>query len=181
MSVISFSSDFKKSTYFATVKQRLNDAFSKPENERAEAIEKAEEENMEEWLNYGDQRPDKYTASPLEIAQNVAVLIDHYTRMSEKLYDSSKVDLLNATHEFVLAAMIKYLLKKKVDNKVLSGDEILKDMGRMDYLENVEIKVTTGDDKKDKEIKVVLRGEEYELDMDKMEEFRQTKLQKINE
>jgi len=157
------ASDFSKSKFFKKVDQKIKQVYLLPKQEQKKALEKVEEEYQKEWLAYGENKPDEYTASPLEVARNISQLINFYTKMPEKLRNGSRVDLIMGTHEFIIAAMIKYLLRKKEKDRILKGDELFSRIKRVDYLDDVNLIIST-DKEGRKSIKVLFRGEEYELD-----------------
>jgi len=158
--------DFSKSEFFKKFDEELKQIQSLPKHKQKEALERIEEKYQKEWLLYGKDKPDKYTASPLEVAQRIAQLINFYIKMPNKLKNNSKVDLIMGTHEFMIAAMIKYLLKKKEKDRWIEGDELFSRIKRVDYLDDVNLIIAT-DNQGQKSVKVLFRGEEYDLRLEK--------------
>lgn len=165
--------DSEKSDFFRRADERLAEANNMTdEKERNQKIEKAEEKNVLEWLSYNDQRPDKGTASPKEVVRNLAPLIKRNLDFVSRLKSGTKVEFFNVTHEFMLAALIKYLIKKRTESRGLeNGEEIMRNTGRIKPLEDIVIKAQTDENGAEEQIEVLFRGEKYELDLDKLNEL----------
>lgn len=160
--------DPESSEFIKKVDRRTSEAMKVPEENREEKLKKAESKNVREWLSYGDESPDAEVASPKEVAKGLAQRIKTYVEMSDRLKSDSEVELLNVTHEFMVAAFIKYFLKKEDGERSMDGEGVLETLGyRIDPLEGVSITITT-DRKGQKGISTEINGEEYELDMEKI-------------
>lgn len=91
--------------------------------------------------------------------------------MADRLYSGSNIDLINGTHGGLPEALLQEILIRKQDDKTIIGFEKLKEIGGglkpaegMDFL----IKI---DEKNEKTIKLHFRNEEYDLDLDKLNEL----------
>lgn len=126
---------------------------------------------VEWYLNYGDRKPDTETVSPHEIAESFAYLLTKYLRMTDKLYSGSNIDLVNGTHQGLPEALLKEILKRKIDDKEIIGFEKLEDIGgALRFTEGVEF-VIEADGEGSKRLTVNFRGQEYDIDMIKLEEL----------
>ncbi|KKQ64405.1 MAG: hypothetical protein US86_C0022G0003 [Candidatus Daviesbacteria bacterium GW2011_GWA2_38_24] len=149
-----------------TILKRLADAHTAPENNREQRIREAEHQNMQEWLSHDDDFIDETTNSPKNVARAVAHLLVRQIDMSEHLKSGSDVDLLDVTHEFMLAAIIRYAVKKQnEDGSTVSGEEIMREKQSIDYLESLDIEVHIDENGK-KTVSLEINGEPYILDMD---------------
>lgn len=158
-------------------KQNLPDNYGQlQDEEKQKALERAEDKALNWYLKFGDQKPDKETASPHEIAAGVAKLVRRYIRMSDKLYSGSKIDLINTSHKGTLEPFLKETLIRKVtyeagrETTVRGFDEVEEIGGGMRPSESWELEVTT-DENGEKTVKLNLRGETYDLDLNRVEEL----------
>jgi len=150
------------------VLKRLANAHNAPENEREQKIQEVERQNMQEWLSYDDKFIDETTNSPKNVARAVAHHLVRQIDMTDHLKKDSDVDLLDVTHEFILAAIIRYAVEKQnEDCTIVSGEEIMQDKQSIDYLECLDIKVHIDSNGK-KEISLAIKGEPYILKMDSL-------------
>lgn len=159
------------------VLKRLEEAHKAPEEVREQKILEAEQMNMEDWLSYENEMIDDTTNSPKNVARAVAHHLIKQIDMAEKLDNGSDVDLLNVTHEFMLAAIIKYAVEMKDDDgKIISGDEIMHSKQSIKYLESIDINVTI-DEAGNKSLNLIVDGKPAELKFDALkllaEEYKQ--------
>ncbi|HEB01474.1 MAG TPA: hypothetical protein ENI16_00565 [Candidatus Portnoybacteria bacterium] len=158
-------------------KENLPPNYEKLEGEeKEEAFEKAEDKAVDWWLKMGDQKPDNETASPQEMAVSVARLVDRYIRMADRLYSGSEVDLLNVSHKGTLEPFLKEVLFRKVrdetgEEKVVRGFEELEEIGGgMRPTESWTLTIKTNKEG-NKSIKLSFRGQECDLDMERLREL----------
>lgn len=144
--------------------------------DKKEVFEKAEDKVLDWYLRFGNQRPDKETLSPREVAANIAVLIDKYVKLADRISSGGEVDIWNLSHKGTLEPFLREVLIRKVKNK-MGGEEIIKGFknleeigGGMRPIETFVITIKT-DESGDKIVSLLLRGQNYELDMEKLKEL----------
>lgn len=132
-----------------------------------------------EWyLSFGSQRPDPKTTSPHEIAESFAYILTKYLRMSDKLYSGSKIDIINGTHQGLTEFLLKEVLIRKIDDKEVVGFEKLEDIGgALKFTEGVEFVIKT-DEHGNKNLIVNFRGQEYNMDMPRLDELAKSYAEK---
>lgn len=141
------------------------------EEEKGKRMDKYSDYITDYYLNYGDQRPDSGTYSPVETAATMARVADIQIRMADKLKAGSKVDLINASHDFNLAAFLKEVLVREVDGEKVRGFKSIKEIGgHIDYNDNFEILITK-DNSGHKELKILFRDKEYGIDEERLKEL----------
>lgn len=142
----------------------------RPEQERRRAANSAAQLNN--YIAYGDHRPDPNTYSPVETAAALAKRVDIFRRMAPRLRSDSQVDLINITHEFNLAAFLhEVILRPKEDGTTQRGFDDVKDIGGpFESTEGFEIIVKT-DGNSQLATSLLLRGKEYEIDDDRLREL----------
>ena len=176
LSPVILSNDFAKSIYFQELDEEVSKINLLPEEERIEVLKKIEERYVKKWLSYDSSRPDEQTSSPVDVAQKMAVLIDRYINMADRLKSGSQVDLINVTHEYMLASVVRYFLSRSVDGKTIKGMDLVDSIERIGYLEDIIININS-DEKGRKKVSVLLRGDEYELDLGKIRKFLNLKIE----
>jgi hypothetical protein len=123
------------------------------------------------YLSFGDKKPDSLAPSPVEAAAGIAKMVDNYSRMVERLNSGSEVDLINATHDLNLAAFLKEVLVREIDGRKVVGFDSVKDIGgALDFNESFEILIKT-DLAGEKSLKLLFRGQEYEIDSERLQEL----------
>lgn len=143
---------------------------------KQEAFDKAEDKALDEWLRLKEQRPDETTPSPQEVAAGVAKLVDRYIKMADRLYSDSEIDLLNTSHKGTLEPLLKEILLRKIRDKnnkeqVVRGFESIEEIGGgMRPSESWQLLVKT-DENENKNVKLLFRGQEYDIDMDRLGEL----------
>ena len=146
--------------------------------ERQETLAKAEDIALDWWLSFGEKKFDEETPSPEQVAAGVALLVDTYIRMADRLYSKSKVHFLNATHKSATEPFLKEVLLRKVkdeegNERIVRGFDRLEEIGGgLDLAEFWDITVTT-DEKGAKIVKLHLRGQEYDIDRRRLDELAQ--------
>lgn len=172
LSIDSVFFDHDKSRFLKRVRNDLREAFSiEDETERQQAVENAETLFLISWLAHRDKRPDEGTASPLEIARNMAYKIENHINEVDVLESNEHIGYLQYTHEYLIAPVIMYFVR--------GGEERLARRGRVDYLEVTLIKVKT-DEARRRSYSVELSEGAYELDIDKIHEFANAKKQTLS-
>ena len=173
-----WSSSKKFTQRFAEmIKENLPPNFEELEGDaKQEALDKTEDKILDWWLGFKDQRPDETTPPPREIAAGVAKLVDRYINMADRLYSGSEIELLNTSHKGIPESLLKEVLLRKVkgennEEKIIRGFESLQDIGgSMRPSESWSLIIKT-DDGGNKTIKILLRGQEYDLDTDRLNEL----------
>lgn len=123
------------------------------------------------YLQNWDKRPDPGTYSPVEEAAMVARRVDTFIRMADRLHSGSQVDLLSATHDYVLAAFLKEVMIREQGGTSVRGYESVKDIGGpLGYTESFNVKIRTNESG-GKAVKLVFRGKDYDMDMDRLQEL----------
>src|SRR3989339_976509 len=123
------------------------------------------------YLALGDKRPDPNTYSPVETAATMAKILNNNIRMADRLKANSKVDLVNATHDFNIVAFLKEVLVRNIDDKRVVGFDSVKEIGgSMEFNGGFEVLIKT-DDGGHKTLKILFRGEEYEIDETRLTEL----------
>lgn len=160
------------SPFFRDVlRKRLAEAHQEPEEVREQKIREAEARTMQEWLAFGDTQPDEETSSPEMVAGAVASHVLQQIEMADRLKSDSKVDLLNVTHEFMLAAFVKYFVQgTDQEGKPIAGEAIMRDKKSIHYLEDIKIRVKI-DDKGEKKVVVEMGADTHVLRMDTLAEL----------
>jgi len=124
------------------------------------------------YLKFGDKRPDPRTISPVELAALIAKKVNTYINMADKLDSGSDVQLINATHDFNIAAFLKevMVLSKKEEGEPVKFEKIEEIGGGIGYNESFEVLAET-DSHSNKTVKLIFRGKEYELDTKRLAEL----------
>jgi len=148
------------------------------EGEKQETFDKAEDKALDWWLKMRDRRPDEKTPSPQEVAADIAKLVNRYIRMADRLYSGSEIDLLNTSHKGTLEPFLKEVLIRKIQDekgkeKIVRGFESIEEIGGgMRPAESWELDIKT-DENGNKKVKLSLRGQEYDIDMERLKELVQ--------
>jgi broad specificity phosphatase PhoE len=145
-------------------------------------LEKLGDNEAAEWfLSFGSQKPDAETSSPHEVAESFAYILTKYLRMTDKIYSRSNIDLIHGTHQGLPEALLKEVLKRKVDEKDIVGFEKLDDIGgALKFTEGMEFFIKT-DEFGNKKINVNFRNQVYGIDMSKLDELAKSYAEKQNE
>ncbi|MDO9399446.1 MAG: histidine phosphatase family protein [bacterium] len=126
------------------------------------------------FLDFGIKKPDSGTDSPHEIAESFAYVLMKYFKMADKLYSGSDIDLVNGTHQGFPESLLMYVLKRKTDNKEVVGfDDVDEIGGALKFTEGMEFIVKT-EEQGDKKLTVNFRGQEYDIDMEKLKELAES-------
>lgn len=158
-------------------KENLPADYSELEGDKKqEAFEKAEDVALDWWLQQEDEKFDEETISPKEMAVSIAKLVDKYIRMSSRLYSGSSVDLLNVSHKGTFEPFLKEVLLRKVkdedgNEKVIRGFNSLEEIGgALRPAESWDLDIKT-DETNGKSVKFNFREQEYDLDMQRLNEL----------
>ena len=154
--------------------------FSKESAKRFSELEKDDADAAADWyLSFGSDKPDRDTTSPHEVAKTFAYLVQWYGRMAKKLYSKSEVDLINGTHQALPMALLKEVLIRRTDDKEIVGfDKVEEIGGALKPTEEVEFLIKT-DEMGHEDIKVILRGAEYDINMQKMNALAESYLKDL--
>jgi len=137
---------------------------------------------LEWYLSFGKEKPDVDTMSPYEMASRVARNVLTHSKMTERYYNDSKIDLINGSHSPTLDVFIATTLKEEIEKDPINpeGKNITEKMGgRFKTAEQFEVD-TTIDNEGKKALEVKFRGKEYDLAKRKLEEMV-SDLEKIEE
>lgn len=121
------------------------------------------------YLNFAKERPDPNTYSPYETASALASRIQIFIDIAPKLLNESNITLLNISHDYSLASILKFILILP-QNKQAGFDKIEKIGGAIDHNEFFILKISTDQDKKMK-VKLFLRNQNYSIDLVALEEL----------
>jgi|GEM_PF-2653096 len=111
----------------------------------------------------------------------LAGMIDHYRRLSDRLYDDTNIRTLNIAHDVLIADFLKkVLVVRDGDNNRIntdSSDALDKFFdtigGPINYLEGFDFKIYSPQKGAEKTIKIILRGKEYDVDESKFNDLVQ--------
>jgi broad specificity phosphatase PhoE len=143
-------------------------------------LEKQGPDEAAKWfLSFGAERPDPETASPHEVAESFAYILTKYFKMADKLYSGSNIDLVNGTHQGLPETLLKEVLKRKIDDneEVVGFDNLEEIGGALKFTEGMEFIIKT-DERGDKKLTVNFRGQEYDIDMAKLNELAKSYAEK---
>ena len=164
--------------FFKKAKQISKDVVEKdfgdlsPEEEKNRKLTEIRNQQANYYLSFGDKRPDPFTISPVELAALMAEKVNTYINMADRLNSGSDVQLVNATHDFNIAAFLKevMVLSRKEDGQPVKFEKIEEIGGGIGYNESFEV-LTETDSQGNKTIKLIFRGKEYELDTKRLFEL----------
>lgn len=148
--------------------------------EQEEIAERSEEPVMAEWINQeqGEGHNQLQELFPLDDATaNFANFFNrHNSRIVEKLYNGSEVDLVHISHRLIMEPFITsgILIRSKDGKRITDLDEA---GGAIAILEGWQ-SVASTDDQGKKNIKVILRGEEYRVDQELLEKYTREYLER---
>ena len=128
---------------------------------------------LETYLSFNEERPDKTTLSPKEMASRVGKVIYDQIRMIGRLKSGSEVNLADASHSPTLDVFIASFLEKEIAKDPINpkGETIVEKMGGcFNTAEGFDIKVDTNEQGK-LSAKISFRGKEYEVDMSELKEL----------
>ncbi|MBR9706463.1 hypothetical protein GOV14_05485 [Candidatus Pacearchaeota archaeon] len=136
-------------------------------------------DNANDWYMNLKKPFDKETGTSKRVAEGLAYMVLRNNAMAGKLHDGSKVDLINGTHQTMPEALLKEVMIRNVNGKRVVGFKNLKEIGgSLGYVEPVDF-VTTTDANGEKELKVNFRGEQYEVDMNKLNKLANSYRKKV--
>lgn len=163
-------------------KEIVGDNYSElSESEFKERLKQAATAQTDYYLNFGNEKPDSLAPAPIEAAANIAKMVKDYSHMAEHLDSGSKADLINASHDLNLSAFLKEALVREVDQGRVVGLDSINDIGGpINFNEHLEILIRTDANGK-KDIKLLFRGQEYEVDNGRLEELAALSTQNKNE
>lgn len=128
---------------------------------------------MQWWLDFGKEKPDPESISPYEIASRFAKHALTHTKMTERYYSGSKVDMINASHGSIMEPFVAFALGDQIEKDPVNseGKNLVEKMGgAFTTAESFEIDTSINEEGK-KTLKVKLRGKEYDLPEEKLEEL----------
>lgn len=143
-------------------------------------LEKQGPDEAAKWfLSFGTEKPDAESSSPHEVAESFAYILAKYFKMADKLYSGSNIDLVNGTHQGLTEALLKEVLKRENDNgeEVTGFDNLEEIGGALKFTEGIEFIIKT-DERGDKKLTVNFRGQEYDIDMAKLNELAKSYAEK---
>jgi Histidine phosphatase superfamily (branch 1) len=153
-------------------RQMLGDNFAQlQEDERRTRLERYEAYMADYYLSFGDKQPDTGTLSPVQIAAMGAKRIDVFSKIADKCYSGSDVELINVTHDFNIESLLKELMIRNVGGKDVRGFEKIEEIGGpIRFNEGFEVLVET-DAGGNKELRINFRGEQYKIDTKRLSEL----------
>lgn len=141
------------------------------EEEKKERMDKYENWATDYYLNFGDQRPDEGTMSPVETAAMTSKLAERYAKMADRVYSGSDIQLINDTHDFNIASFLKEVLIRDINGQKIRGFKSIEEVGgHLEFNEGFELLVESDNEGK-KNIKFGFRGQQYELDAQRLSEL----------
>lgn len=141
------------------------------EEEKKERMKKYENWATDYYLSFDDQKPDAGTMSPVEKAAAMSKLARKYAKMADRLYSNSDIQLIDDTHDFNLAAFLKEVLIRDVNGQKVRGFKSIEEIGgSLGFNERFEFLVENDNEGK-KNIKLGFRGQQYELDAQRLSEL----------
>lgn len=141
------------------------------EEEKKERIDKYENWATDYYLNFGGQRPDEGTMSPVETAAMTSKLAERYAKMADKVYSGSDIQLINDTHDYNIASFLKEVLIRDINGQKIRGFKSIKEVGgHLGFNEGFELLIENDNEGK-KNIKLGFRGQQYELDAQRLSEL----------
>jgi len=142
-----------------------------PEEQQKARLDEYSTVITDNYLALGDKRPDPDTYSPVETAATVAEILDNNIKMANRLKSNSEVDLINATHDFNVAAFLKEVLVRKIDDKKIVGFDSIKEIGgNIEFNGGFEVLIKT-DSSGNKNLKIFFRNQEYDIDQGRLSQL----------
>lgn len=122
-------------------------------------------------MAFDSEKPDNETASPKEVAESFAYIIQRYINMTDKLYTGSNIDLINSTHQGLPETLLKEILIRRSDDLDIKGFEKLEEIGgALKPAESMEFLIQT-DHNGDKNVKLHFRECVYDIDLARLYEL----------
>ena len=141
------------------------------EEEKKEKMEKYENWATDYYLGFNDQRPDANTMSPVETAAMISKLAERYAKIADRLDSGSDIQLINSTHDLNLAAFLKEVLVRDVNDQKIRGFKSINEVGgHLGFNEGFELLIENDNEGK-KNIKLKFRGQQYDLDKQRLSEL----------
>ena len=139
--------------------------------EQKERLHRSDAAQADYYLSFGDKRPDSKTYSPVETAALMARRASVYLGMAKHLKSGKEYDLINSTHDFNLVSFLKEVMIRKIGDEKIRGFNSVKEIGgSAKFNEAFEITIKT-DDKGQVSANLLFRNEEYQIDMDRINEL----------
>jgi len=163
------------SSAFVMKKEILGQDFKElPAEEQKRRLRAYYAKLQDRYLSYRDQRPDASTQSPLELAANLAKRVDIYIRMADRLKSGSRVDLLNATHDWDVLSFMNEMMLRQIDGREVRGFQSVEEIGGpIGYTENFNVDIAT-DGEGRKTVGLEFRGQKYPFDQKRLQELVET-------
>lgn len=136
--------------------------------EQQQRVREYERRFQNYYLGLGDQRPDPGTYSPVESASQIARRVDLYIRMTDRLRSDTKADLLNGSHDVLLASFLKEVMLREQDGQRVRGFTSVEEIGGpIDFTESFDV-FTRTDDVGVESTTLLFRGHQYAIDMGRL-------------
>ena len=140
-----------------------------------ELIRTGEENDVvQSYIDFQDQRPDQDTISPKEMASKIAKRVLVQSKIAKRLYSGSKVDFIQITGSTPFFPLLKELISDEVDVNPVNpeGKNFTEKIGgTWDFGEGVTIEANTNEHGELQPLKVSFRGKEYVVDLDQLTEL----------
>lgn len=123
---------------------------------------------MNKWYQDRNKEFDNQTDSSQKVAEGFAYLLDNYIKMSSRLPDGSKVNLINGTHEGLPEALLnEVMVRYENGGRVRGFDEVEDIGGTLKYGEGMKFRIFRDKEGKDR-VELDFRGKKYEIDRERL-------------
>lgn len=159
-----FSKDFIEKEYRPRFDQKPENYDSLPPDEQEKIAEAIEEPAVNYWIGLWDKKYDEETESAREVAERVAYyFLSEPDKLIETMQSGEKEEiLLGITHKTATEPFLLYCKELPKDLKELGGS--------LNLMEGWTIEIATDSDGK-KSYKIFLRGKEYSLNLERVNEL----------
>lgn len=144
---------------------------------RQRYIDAGDDEVLDEWFK--GKYPNDGSPSTREVAAEMAVLVSRVVEMPDKLWNGSEIDEEFDSHNSKLEPILKEIILRRVvdkesgEEKVVRGFDSIKEIGGgIRFAESWDL-VAQKNANGEKSVKLLLRGNEYDIDLARLEKLRQ--------
>lgn len=125
-----------------------------------------------DWYLQNDKKaPYPDAQSPYDFASIAAYKLNRLINLGDHMPNGKTVDLLSIGHKTSTEPLLKYcLVQEENGNKKVGFDKLEEIGGGLQTMEDWTL-VARNDAEGNKNLKIILRGKEYDLDMDKLKEM----------
>jgi len=141
------------------------------QDEKERRLQDYDTQITDRYLSFGSTKPDADTYSPEEAAAQMAKRANRYLNMTAKLKSGSDIDLINVTHDFMVAAFLKEVIVRDEESSHKTGFDSINDIGGpIQPTDSFEIRIST-DDQGEPTTSLLFRDQEYGIDQDRLSEL----------